>query len=247
MIRVDDADAARAAARPDPRHRRRAAARRGVRARRRGRGRRAAARRRRSRCSRCSTSPTRSSGPYFEETIYVTPSRLPADDARRASSDVTARAARRDRARRRARCTRSCASTATACRRDRGRGPVDRRAVRAHAALRCRHRARGGDPAPRARACRSTGSTASRRASGVMMLPIPRAGRAARGRRAGRGARGRRASSGSRSPSPAAGAVVPLPEGDRYLGFLFARGDTPDGGRGRAARRRTPRSISSSA
>ena len=22
--------------------------------------------------------------------------------------------------------------------------------------------------------------------------------------------------------------VVPLPEGDRYLGFLFARGDTPD-------------------
>jgi len=22
--------------------------------------------------------------------------------------------------------------------------------------------------------------------------------------------------------------VVPLPDGDRYLGFLFARGDTPD-------------------
>jgi hypothetical protein len=22
--------------------------------------------------------------------------------------------------------------------------------------------------------------------------------------------------------------VVPLPEGDRYLGFLFARGDTPE-------------------
>ena len=26
---------------------------------------------------------------------------------------------------------------------------------------------------------------------------------------------------------PRGGTVVPLPEGDRYLGFLFARGDTP--------------------
>ena len=31
-----------------------------------------------------------------------------------------------------------------------------------------------------------------------------------------------------RSPSPSAAHVRPLPEGDRYLGFLFARADTPD-------------------
>ena len=43
----------------------------------------------------------------------------------------------------------------------RGRGAVDRRPVRAHAALRRRHRARGADPAPRARRCRSTTSNAS--------------------------------------------------------------------------------------
>ena len=29
-------------------------------------------------CWRCSTSPIRSTGPFFEETLYVTPSRLPA-------------------------------------------------------------------------------------------------------------------------------------------------------------------------
>ena len=27
---------------------------------------------------------------------------------------------------------------------------------------------------------------------------------------------------------PVGGRLVPLPEGDRYLGFLFARGETPD-------------------
>jgi biotin carboxylase len=66
-----------------------------------------------------------------------------------------------------------------------------------------------------------------RAASGVMMLPIPGAGvlREVRGQDAARAvpgvtdveitvSRGRR--------------VVPLPEGDRYLGFLFARGDTPE-------------------
>ena len=30
--------------------------------------------------------------------------------------------------------------------------------------------------------------------------------------------------------------VVPLPDGDRYLGFLFARGSTADGGRALPAR-----------
>ncbi len=65
-----------------------------------------------------------------------------------------------------------------------------------------------------------------RGAAGVMMLPIPRGGilRAVRGRQAA-----------ARVPGvepvvitmPLGQRVVPLPEGDRYLGFLFARGATP--------------------
>jgi biotin carboxylase len=63
-------------------------------------------------------------------------------------------------------------------------------------------------------------------ASGVMMLPIPRAGRlrAVRGQdeaRAVPGIAGLEISIGRGRP------VRPLPEGDRYLGFLFARGETP--------------------
>ena len=102
-------------------------------------------------------------GPYFEETIYVTPSRLDAVGAGRACR----RRHRDARARRsgwsRDRSTPSCASTATARARDRGRGALDRRAVRAHAALRRRHLARGADPAPRARpAARRPGARAGR-------------------------------------------------------------------------------------
>jgi biotin carboxylase len=63
-------------------------------------------------------------------------------------------------------------------------------------------------------------------ASGVMMLPIPRAGvlREVRGQdeaRAVPGIAGLEISIGRDRP------VRPLPEGDRYLGFLFARGETP--------------------
>src|ERR671914_2608160 len=63
-------------------------------------------------------------------------------------------------------------------------------------------------------------------ASGVMMLPIPRAGvlREVRGQdeaRAVPGIAGLEISIGRERP------VRPLPEGDRYLGFLFARGETP--------------------
>jgi hypothetical protein len=63
-------------------------------------------------------------------------------------------------------------------------------------------------------------------ASGVMMLPIPRAGilREVRGQdhaRAVPGIAGLEISIGHDRP------VRPLPEGDRYLGFLFARRETP--------------------
>jgi biotin carboxylase len=64
------------------------------------------------------------------------------------------------------------------------------------------------------------------RASGVMMLPIPR-----RGVLHGvRGVDAARAVAGVDDvviTVPAGREVVPLPDGDSYLGFLFAHGDTP--------------------
>jgi hypothetical protein len=66
------------------------------------------------------------------------------------------------------------------------------------------------------------------RAAGVMMLPIPR-----RGVLHGvRGVEAARAVPGVEDvvvTVPEGREVVPLPEGDSYLGFLFARGETPAG------------------
>ncbi|MEA2126029.1 MAG: hypothetical protein QOI80_2811 [Solirubrobacteraceae bacterium] len=64
-------------------------------------------------------------------------------------------------------------------------------------------------------------------ASGVMMLPIPRAGtlREVRGQDAARAVEGVAGLEISIAPGKP---VVPLPEGDRYLGFLFAKADTPE-------------------
>jgi len=63
-------------------------------------------------------------------------------------------------------------------------------------------------------------------AAGVMMLPIPRAGTLQRvdGRADALAVPG---VVGLEITVPAGRAVVPLPESDRYLGFLFARADTP--------------------
>jgi hypothetical protein len=65
------------------------------------------------------------------------------------------------------------------------------------------------------------------RASGVMMLPIPRAGilREVAGVDAALEVAG---IEGLELTIPLGQAVVPLPEGNRYLGFLFARADSPD-------------------
>ncbi|MEA2439750.1 MAG: hypothetical protein QOH76_1174 [Thermoleophilaceae bacterium] len=162
-------------------------------------------------------------GPYFEETIYVTPSRKPPEvleEVHRATAQAAAALGLEQ-------------------------GPV-------HAEMRV------GPPVTVLElAARSIGGLCSRSlrfglgvsleelilrhalglsldhmhredlASGVMMLPIPRAGtlREVRGQDEARAvpgvagleisvARGRR--------------VEPLPEGDRYLGFLFAKADTPE-------------------
>jgi biotin carboxylase len=163
-------------------------------------------------------------GPYFEETIYVTPSRIPGD-----TLDEVVRVARD-------------AADALGLR----EGPV-------HAELRIDgDRVRVIDVAARsigglcARALRFGAGisleevilrhavgmpiddlTRERASSGVMMLPIPRTGtlRAVRGQddaRAVAGIVGLEIAIGPGRP------VVALPEGDRYLGFMFARADTPE-------------------
>jgi biotin carboxylase len=66
-----------------------------------------------------------------------------------------------------------------------------------------------------------------RQASGVMMIPIPQHGilRETRGLEAVMQVAGVEEATLSVPPGQE---VVPLPEGDRYLGFLFARGETPE-------------------
>ena len=162
-------------------------------------------------------------GPFFEETLFVTPSRLPAA-AQARIGEVTAGA---------------CAALGLA------EGPV-------HAELRVN--AEGPwvlEIAPRSigglcsRTLRfGTGMTLEelilrhalgrpiasldreRRAAGVMMIPIPRAGRL----RAVRGEDDARAVAGIEGVTITAHReqeLVPLPEGWQYLGFIFARGETP--------------------
>jgi biotin carboxylase len=162
-------------------------------------------------------------GPYFEETIYVTPSRLPAERLRRVAELAAA------------------AASALGLR----EGPV-------HAEIRL-----DGDRAwVLELAARSVGGLCSRAlrfgagvsleevilrhalgltlgaharegaASGVMMLPIEEAGtlREVRGIDAARAVPGVQ---DVRITIPSGRPLVPLPEGDRYLGFVFARGETP--------------------
>jgi biotin carboxylase len=163
-------------------------------------------------------------GPFFEETIYVTPSRLP--EAAQAKIAL-------------------CVGRATAAL-GLAHGPI-------HAEVRLNDQG----PWILEVAARSIGGLCSRtlrfgtgltleeiivrhalgmdipslerehRAAGVMMIPIPNAGRLrdVRGKKEARAVPGiedvtiliRRGQS-----------VVPLPEGKRYLGFIFARGETPD-------------------
>jgi biotin carboxylase len=161
-------------------------------------------------------------GPYFEETIYVTPSRIDATAAGALVAEACAALGLRE-------------------------GPV-------HAEVRI---GAGGEPWLLEVAARSIGGLCARAlrfgagisleevilrhalglsldglareavASGVMMLPITTAGRleGVSGQEAARAVPG---IVGLEITIPRGRMLVPLPEGDRYLGFLFARGDTPD-------------------
>jgi biotin carboxylase len=163
-------------------------------------------------------------GPFFEETLYVTPSRLPAD-AQRAIERVAGAA---------------CAALGLT------EGPV-------HAEL----RVNDAGPWVLEVAARSIGGlcsralrfgtgmtleeiilrhalgwpidslTRERRPAGVMMIPIPRAGRLG----AVRGTEAAAAVPCIEEVTITAHAgqdLVPLPEGWHYLGFIFARAETPD-------------------
>lgn len=163
-------------------------------------------------------------GPFFEETLYVTPSRLP-EATQKAILEVTAAAA-----------------AALGLR----HGPI-------HAELRID----GGRPAIVELAARSIGGLCSRTlsfvagsleelvvrhavgmevtsyarsggAAGVMMIPIPRSGVLKRvtGLEEARAVPGIVEATIALEPGDR---IRALPEGASYLGFLFARGETPEG------------------
>ncbi len=164
-------------------------------------------------------------GPFFEETIYVTPSRLPEEILGRVHEE-TARAARAIRLR---------------------EGPL-------HAEIRIDAAGRPWviDVASRSIGGKCSGALAFGEgaslerlilsqalgvappslereacASGVMMIPIPGAGIL----RGVRGVEDALCVAGVESVDISiniGGEVVPLPEGERYLGFIFARGERPE-------------------
>ena len=163
-------------------------------------------------------------GPYFEETIYVTPSRLPASELRRVEALTAAAAA--------ALGLREGPVHAEV-RIDGDRAWVLELAARSIGGL-CSRALRFGAGISleevilrHALALPLGPYVRERSAAGVMMLPIRRAGtlREVRGIEAARAVLGVQ---DVRITIPRGRPVVPLPEGDRYLGFVFARGETPE-------------------
>ncbi|HUH07535.1 MAG TPA: ATP-grasp domain-containing protein [Egibacteraceae bacterium] len=162
-------------------------------------------------------------GPYFEETIYVTPSRLPEQSqsaVTRLVADAVAAIGLRegpihaearvdgDQVRLLEVAARSIGGLCARALRF-GLGVTLEELILRHAA---------GLPLP--------DLAREARASGVMMLPIPRAGALTevRGQEAARQVPG---IAGLQITVAPGRPVRPLPEGDRYLGFLFARADQP--------------------
>jgi biotin carboxylase len=163
-------------------------------------------------------------GPFFEETIYVTPSRL-APEVQAAIVETAARAAAAVGLQR---------GPLHAELRVNERGPwMVELAGRTIGGLCSRTLQFGTDASLEELILRQAAGLAvaalSREGSagGVMMIPIPQAGML----RAVRGVEAARAVPGVESveiTAPLHYPLVPLPEGDAYLGFIFARGATPD-------------------
>ena len=179
----------------------------------------------RSRCSRRSTSPTR---PYFEETIYVTPSRLPASTLALVTNAA-------ERAAQAIGLTEGPVHAEARVHDD----PLGRVQVRV---IEVAARSIGGLCARTLRfgagisleevilrhalGMSLDGLAREPSAAGVMMLPIEQAGTLAdvRGRDEALAVDG---IVGLDITIPVGRVLTPLPEGDRYLGFLFARAATP--------------------
>ncbi len=164
-------------------------------------------------------------GPFFEETIYVTPSRLDAQTqaaiVRSTASATRALGLREGPVHAELRINEANISVLEVA--PRSIGGLCSRTLRFGAGLSLeelilRHAA--GLPMP--------AHDRERRAAGVMMLPIPGGGRL----QEVRGQEDARTVPGVESlvvTVPTGERLVPLPEGDRYLGFLFARSDDPAG------------------
>jgi len=162
-------------------------------------------------------------GPFFEETIYVTPSRLP-DTAQARIAAVT-----RD----------ACSALELtegpihAELRENERGPfVLEVAARSIGGLCSRTLSFGtGLSLEELILCHALGRPLEslereRRAAGVMMIPIPRAGRLAAVHGADEAAAVDGVEEVAITMHPGQD-VIPLPEGWQYLGFIFARAETP--------------------
>jgi len=163
-------------------------------------------------------------GPYFEETLYVTPSRLPVEQLR-AVERATARAA--------SALGLTEGPVHAELRIDGERLHVIEVAARSIGGL-CARTLRFGvgvslEELVLRHACSMPldGIAREQVAAGVMMLPIPRSGTLA-------AVHGREHAlavplvEGLELTIPVGRPVVALPEGDRYLGFLFARGPTSE-------------------
>ena len=164
-------------------------------------------------------------GPYFEETIYVTPSRLPLETLG-AIVRMTADAA--------AALELVEGPIHAELRTDAGRAWVLELAARSIGGL-CSRALRFGVGVTleevilrHALGLPIDDLRRESAASGVMMIPIPRAGilEEVRGQDRARAVPGIAGLELTIGPGRH---VKPLPEGDRYLGFLFARADGPEG------------------
>jgi biotin carboxylase len=167
-------------------------------------------------------------GPTFEETVLVTPSRLP----RPVQAAAIATAGRAARA-----LGLSHGPVHAELRIDRRGGPprpvMLELAARSIGGLCSRALRFAGDKSLEelvladALGCPAAAGRPAARPSGVLMLPVPRGGvlRAVEGRGDAVAVPG---VTGLNITIPAGQRVRPLPDGDRYLGFIFAEGDTQE-------------------
>ncbi len=163
-------------------------------------------------------------GPFFEETLFITPSRLPANVqttiATRTAQAAEALGLREGAVHAELRVYNADAWVLEVA--PRSIGGLCSRTLRFGPGLSLEElilqQALGID---------ATQHTREHLASGVMMLPIPQRGilQAVHGREAAHDTPGIEEID---ITVPLGQEVIPLPEGDRYLGFLFARADTPE-------------------